>query len=376
MEVPADVGFPTDTELEDDAAGQTVEQIARYYEELEEADLQPLWTQNQQLMGLEPRPSAVPWLWRRKVLWEMGERAAELITITRGGDRRVLALANPGLGGRPFATPTLWGAIQYLNAHESAPGHRHTPGAIRFVLEGEGTWTTVNGDALDMHVGDLILTPPWTWHDHTNASDQPMVWFDGLDLPLTAYLDAIFFEQYPVEELQPVDGHNVSERLYGGRGTVPRDGDGASRALSSPLLVYRYRDVDAALSALLEERDGPGVSLSYVNPITGGPVMPTLACEMLRLTPTGRTARVREVGSSIHVVLRGAGRTVIDEQRFDWEAGDMFAVPSWCVVDHEAAEESDLFVLSDAPVMRSLGLRRTETLDGHQQPTSTFGVVT
>lgn len=370
MEVPANVRFPTRTELDDAADDSLVARVAELYEQLDARDLQPLWTQNEQLMGPQPTSNAIPWLWKKKTLWEMAERAAELITINRGGDRRVLSLANPGLGGAPFATPTLWGAIQYLNAHESAPGHRHTPGAIRFVMEGDGTWTTVDGDAIDMHTGDLVLTPPWHWHDHNNPTDARMVWFDGLDLPLAKYLDAIFFELYPVEELQPVRAHNISERIYGGRAAVPLVDPPDTPY--SPLLVYRYADTDRALAALLAERGGPLVSMQFVNPMTGGPVMPTLGCEMHRLVQGARTDGVRKVGSSIFVVFSGSGSTTIDQQRFEWEPGDMFAVPSWSVVDHEATQDSDLFVISDAPVMRALGLYREETLAGAQQVTSTF----
>lgn len=370
MRIDAEVRFPTDTELPDDTEPEVVKRIAEFYEDLDAVDLQPLWTQNTQLMGLEPTPSAVPFLWRKRTMWDLAERAGELITISRGGDRRVLSLANPGLGGAPFATPTLWGAIQYLNAHESAPGHRHTPGAIRFVIEGEGTWTTVDGDACDMHEGDLILTPPWSWHDHNNHSDRRMVWFDGLDLPFVKYLDAIFFELYPVEELQPVRGHNISERIYGGRSAVPAATD--HDRPHSPLLVYRWEDTDATLSALLEERGGPSVTLRYTNPLSGQAVMPTLGCEVHRLVPGERTPARRKVGSSVLVAFRGAGTTVIDGQRFDWEAGDMLAVPSWAVVDHEAHEPSDLFAITDEPVMRALGLFREDVVGGAQQVTSTF----
>jgi gentisate 1,2-dioxygenase len=369
--IDADVRFPTATELGGETDAELLKRIAELYEELDARDLQPLWTQNERLMGLEPRPEAIPYLWKKKVLWEMAERAGELITIRRGGDRRVLSLANPGLGGQPFATPTLWGAIQYLNPHESAPGHRHTPGAIRFVMEGAGTWTTVNGDACDMGEGDLILTPPWHWHDHSNDSDGRMVWFDGLDLPFVKMVNAIFFEQYPVEELQPVKGHNVSERVYGGRATVPLAEHGESTP-HSPLLVYRYSDTDSMLAALLEERGGPMVSLMYTNPLNGRSVMPTLDCEMHRVVAGGRTSARRKVGSSIFVVFRGTGATVIDGQRFAWEPGDMFAVPSWCVIDHEAEEDADLFAISDAPIMKALDLYREEELEGAQQVTDTF----
>jgi len=348
--------------------------LEAFYADVAAAELQPLWTQ-EGLMPPNPAvaPKAVPHLWRWSTLRPLAERAGELITIDRGGDRRVLSFANPGLGGAPFASPTLWGAVQYLNGGEHAPGHRHTPGAIRFVLEGDGVYTTVNGDACDMHPGDLVLTPSWNWHDHNSATDTPMIWFDGLDMPTVIALDAVFFEPYPIEELQPVEGeHNRSARAYGGAGLLP---DGPARAAGtahSPLLVYRRADTDRALTALLAASSLPMVSVEYVNPVTGKPALPTMGCHMARLVPGGRTVATRHVGSEIWVVHSGTGETVIGGTRFRWGPGDAFVVPSWVPVEHEAHEPADLFRVDDAPVMRALELYREQTLDAPQDVTAEF----
>ncbi|MGH9021719.1 MAG: cupin domain-containing protein [Acidimicrobiia bacterium] len=332
MRIDVDVRFPTETELSEHDSGEDVARIADLYQSLDDADLQPLWTQAARLIPLAPSPRAVPWMWSGKTLLRLAERAGE-----------------------------------------SAPGHRHTPGAIRFVTEGAGTWTTVNGDACDMAEGDLVLTPPWTWHDHTNGSDHPMLWFDGLDMPLVITLDATFFEPYVDEALQPVRGRNISTRLYGGGGAVPLDAGREVRSDPySPLLVYRRQDTDAALAALVEERPGPMVSMEFVSPLTGGSVMPTLGCEMHRLVPGRRSAPSRRTGSSIFVAYRGSGSTVMNGQRFDWQTGDLFAVPSWALVDHQAHEPSDLFSVSDRPVLRALGLHRQEQFTEAQPITSTF----
>ena len=353
---------------------QTSEQtrLDQFYADLDDYDLKPLWPIAMELMPLEPRPRAVPWLWRWKTLRELAGRAGELVTIERGGDRRVLSLANPGLGGLPYATPTLWGAVQYLNGGEHAGAHRHTPGAIRFVLEGEGVYTTVNGDACDMHPGDLILTPGWTWHDHNSSGDQPMIWFDGLDMPTVNALDAIFFENYEGGMLQPVQSRNRSERRFPGTGLLPAGAGARPGPGYSPLLAYRRADTDAALDALLESSGGPMVGLEFTDPTSGRPVLPTMACEMHRLLPGERTPPTRRVGSSVLVAYKGAGATVVNGTRFEWGSGDMLSVPSWAVVDHEASEPSDLFAISDAPVLRALGLYRELTLDTPQQVTATF----
>jgi gentisate 1,2-dioxygenase len=333
-------------------------------------DLQPLWKQAEKLMPKTPLPVTLPWLWRWSSILPLAERAGRLITIERGGDRRVLALANPGLNGMPFTTSTLWGAIQYLGPHESAPAHRHTPAALRFVIEGSGVWTTVDGDACDMEEGDLVLTPNWTWHDHNNPTDQPMAWFDGLDLPLVTTLEAVFFENHP-DLTQAVSGpHNASERLYGGRSTGPLGATQQER--HSPLLRYRYSDTDAALASMLDARGGPVVSLEFLNPTTGGAALPTIGSEMHRLVPGGRSRPERKTGSSVYVVFKGAGRSVIAGRQFDWSRGDVFVVPSWAPVEHEASEPADLFAVSDRPVLEALHLFRSEQLDAPQEITGVF----
>jgi gentisate 1,2-dioxygenase len=354
-------GAPADAELD------------AFYADLEAVHLHPLWRITRQLLTRSPRPRAVPWLWSGRTMRPLAERAVRLVPVERGGERRVLSLGNPGLGGLPYAAGTLWGALQCLGPGERAPAHRHTPGAIRFVLEGSGVFTTVDGDACDMHPGDLILTPAWTWHDHTSTGDSSMLWFDGLDLPTVEALDAVFFELYP-ELMQPQEGpHNRSE-VHGADG--PRYASGAvTDGLApspSPLLVYRWADTDAELTRLAEQEAGPMVSLEHVNPKTGASVLPTLSCGMHRLTGRGRTAPVRRTGNTVFVVYQGSGTSVVDGLRFDWEAGDMFVVPSWSVVEHAATAPADLFILGDAPVLRALGLYREQELDVPQHVSAVF----
>ena len=343
----------------------TPETLAAFYRTLQEHDLQPLWQIADQLLTQSPQPATKPWMWRWTLLLALAERAGKLIDIHEGGDRRVLSLANPGLGGQPFATSTLWGAVQYLNAGEHAPAHRHTPGAIRFILRGDGVYTTVNGDGCDMHPGDLVLTPSWSWHDHNSSADDPVVWFDGLDIPTVQALDAVFFENYPDERPQDVEQeHNRSERLYGGRGLLPLSAAAVTHR-HSPLLVYRRADIDAALTGLLEQCGGPMASMEFVDPTSGRPVMPTMGCEMHRLVAERRTRPFRKVGSSVVVVYSGAGSSVINGRLFDWNSGDILAIPSWAIVEHEATEPTDLFAITDTPVLKALGLYREEI---HQTP--------
>ncbi len=324
------------------------------YADVAEQDLQPLWLLDG-LMTREPELGGAH-VWRGKALRALMERSGELVTIDRGGDRRVLGLANPHLGGLPYATSTLWGAVQYLRPGEVAPAHRHSPGALRFVVEGSGVWTLVDGDAISMDAGDLVLTPPWTWHEHHNSGGSPMVWFDGLDLPLLRSLDAVFFEQGPdadVERLTPE--RSVSEGNFGvGAGLVPA---GASSSRNySPLYTYRRKETDDALTALVADARGAPAALRFVDPTTGRDVMATMRCEMHRIPARRSSEPSRVVGSSIIVCYEGSGEANVGTETFSLEPGDILAVPSWKSWSFSAESDTDLFRVSDAPVLEALGL--------------------
>jgi len=327
-----------------------------FYGDVSEADLQPLWLLEP--MAAEPPTLGDPHVWRWKDLRSLAERGGDLVPIDRGGDRRVLALTNPSLGGRPYATSTLWGAVQYLRPGEIAPAHRHTPGALRFVLEGSGVWTRVEGDAVAMGPGDLVLTPSWTWHEHHNSGDGPMIWFDGLDLPLLEAIDAVFFERGEDADVpRDVPARSGSEVEFAGApGLVPVEQRPPTR--HSPLLAYRWEDTDRALEDLSRARGGAAVALRFSDPTNGADVMPTMRCEMHRVPAGVRTEPVQVVGSSVFVVFRGACSASIGAVRFELTAGDMVAVPSFAPFSFEASESTDLFRVSDAPVIEALGLDR------------------
>lgn len=334
-------------------------------------DLRALWSMQATLMTNVPATATLPWLWKWDTIYPLAKRAGELVSIERGGDRRVLALVNPGLGGLPYSSTTLWGAIQYLGAGESAPAHRHSPAAIRFVMVGSGVYTTVDGDACDMEPGDLILTPSWAWHDHNSTGADAMVWFDGLDLPMVAMLESVFFEHHP-DSAQPIDGRNASAAAFGVAGVRARGSAAGHGNDHSPLLRYRWPDTTRALDAA--RADGSlEACVEFVDPTTGGAALPTLTCEMLRLYPgSGRTTRRRSTGSSIYVAFQGSGETVVEGQLFRWQAGDIFVTPSWSVVEHSALEQADLFVLSDRCVLEAMHLYREETIETPQEITNTF----
>jgi len=342
-------------------------ELAHLYEDFSRANLMPLWTIRENLMPAHPEPMALPHLWRWEELFPLAERSGELVPVGRGGERRAIGLANPGLGGRPYATPTLWAAIQYLAPGESAPEHRHSQSAFRFVVEGEGVWTVVDSDPVAMRRGDLLLTPGWSFHGHQNVKGEPMAWLDGLDIPFVAQMDQGFFEYGPdvLSELStPFSSRN--ERLWCSPGVSPVSGIGTRPA--SPLMAYRWERTDAALSAQLQlEQEGyPGVAspghaaVRFTNPTTGGDALPTMRLEMHRLRAGVSTGKARSSASSVWQVFSGEGEVLLGANRLQLGRGDVIAVPSWCEVSFLARSDLDLFVFSDAPVFEKLSLLEQE----------------
>ena len=332
-------------------------------EELFAAGLAPLWTQGPDLMPPEPRPRAVPHMWRWASIWPLVQRVGAEITVGEAAQRRAIALANPGLGGRPYATPTLWAAVQYLAPGETAPSHRHTQGAFRFILAGEGAATSVNGDVVAMRPGDVVLTPGWAWHEHRSLSSAPTMWLDGLDIPLVHYLDAGFQEQGGTRSTHPWEGGpSRSERLWGRPGLFPRVPDELDIAR---LLVYRWAETEAALASILElQQDGlpahlhPGhAALRFQKPFDGGDPLPTMRLEMHRLLAGTTVALPRRTGSSVWQVFRGRGSVRLgDQQHEDCVFGDLLTVPSWVSMTLHADDDLDVFAYSDAPVYEALHL--------------------
>lgn len=208
------------------------------YRGFQQEQLVPLWTEIGDLMPAHPRSRAVAWLWRWERLRELAAQAGQLVEVGRGGERRAIALANPSLGGRPFASPTLWAAIQFLMPGEDAPEHRHTQHAFRFVVEGQGVWTVVGGDPVPMNRGDFLPQAGWNWHAHHNATDEPMAWIDGLDIPFQYTNESQFFEfgrdEIPAEE-RTTAPRSRSERMWAHPGLRPVSV--GSTGLGTPLLA-------------------------------------------------------------------------------------------------------------------------------------------
>lgn len=346
-------------------------ELEALYRGFEHELLVPLWTEIGDLMPLHPKSKAAPHLWRWERLKALAAQAGRIVPVGRGGERRAIALANPSLGGKPYATPTLWAAIQYLMPGEDAPEHRHTQHAFRFVVEGEGVWTVVNGDPVRMSRGDFLPQAGWNWHAHHNAATQPMAWIDGLDIPFSYYTESQFFEVgreriSAAEKTTPE--RSRSERLWGHPGLRPVSQPEATPA--TPLLAYRWVDTDRALTEQLAlEAEGHAATLSaghaavrYTNPTSGRDVLPTMRTEMHRLRAGAQTLMRREVGSSVFQVFDGAGTVTVGERTWHVERGDLFVVPSWVPFAAQASGTAslDLFRFGDAPIFEALHAQRVQ----------------
>lgn len=359
--------------------------LEELYRGFEQELLVPLWTEIGDLMPAHPRSRAVPHLWRWENLLRLAAQAGDIVPVGRGGERRAIALANPALGGRPFATPTLWAAIQYLMPGEDAPEHRHTQHAFRFVVEGSGVWTvvggigdTANGDAVPMRRGDFLPQAGWNWHAHHNATAEPMAWIDGLDIPFQYVVESQFF-QFGRTELSGAERitpqRSRSERLWGHPGLRPLSV--GEVAPGSPLLAYKWEHTDAALNdQLLLEKEGYGgtvepghAAVRFSNPHDGTDVLPTIRAEFHRVARGAETAPVRETGSSVYQVFDGSGTVTVGDKTWSVTRGDLFVVPSWQPFSAKSEAGStdsdsgalDLFRFSDAPVFQALRLDRQET---------------
>jgi gentisate 1,2-dioxygenase len=347
------------------------EELQTYYDTTDRIRLTPGWVQR----GGEAPPEIQPFLWRWAEVEPLVLKSGELVTPDRDVERRTMRLATPGL--ERGTTHTLTTALQLLLPGECAPAHRHTPTAIRWILKGNGAYTTVEGDKCYMEPGDLILTPSWTWHDHANEGTEPMIWLDGLDVPLVRYLRANFYEAFP-EDQQPIVGVGESERRYAS-GTLRPAWEETPRVPYSPLWHYKWDRTYEALTSLAQVDSSPfdDVAMEYSDPATGGPVLRTMACWIQLVRPGIRTRAHRHTSSAVYQVFRGRGYSVINGQRFDWNEGDFFVVPSWAWHEHanESSDEVILFSIQDIPVMKDLSLYREEPYEenaGHQPITSTF----
>lgn len=341
-----------------------------YYRRIEGSSLSALWEVLHDLVPDEPKIVARPHVWHYDDVRPYVMEAGEIITAAEAV-RRVIILENPGLKGRHAITPTLYAGLQLILPGEIAPSHRHTQSALRFIIEGDGAYTAVDGEKTTMREGDFVITPSWTWHDHGNESDRPMVWMDGLDVPLLALLNTTFHEAYP-EECQPLSRPEGDSPARYGMGLLPVGYERS--APTSPVFNYPYARTREALETMRRADEWDpchGLKLQYVNPVDGGWAMPTMATFM-QLLPKGiTTTPYRSTDGMVYSPVEGHGRTIVGDAVLEWGPRDVFVVPGWCRHQHETSEDAVLFSFSDRPVQQKLGLWREQR--GNEPPTGVTG---
>jgi len=334
-----------------------------FYTAIEPERMSALWSVMGEIITPAPKSPCVPYLWHYELVRKRLMEAGDLITA-KEAERRVLVLENPGLRGQSKVTTSLYAGVQLVMPGEVAPAHRHTQSALRFVLEAQGGHTTVAGERTEMAVGDFVITPNWEWHDHGNEADEPIFWLDGLDIPLVQFFDASFAEGFGEDE-QPV-GRPLGDSLarYGAN-MLPMGYE--KKTPTSPIFNYPYERSREALEQMRRSEEWDpchGLKMRYINPVDGGWAMPTIgAC--LQLLPQGiSTGKYRCTDASVFVPVEGSGRTIIDGESFSWGPRDIFVIPSWREVVHEADDDAILFSFSDRPVQEKLGLWRERRGNG------------
>lgn len=327
--------------------------LAQFTEELHQRRMGGQWEYDvllEQCLDGPPRPNGEPGLWSWDTVHPLLLESLDVVEDS-GTARRALSLAGCGL----FAN-----GYQIIGPGEVAWAHRHSPNAIRFVLEGHpDAYTVVEGEKCPMNAFDLILTPSYSWHDHHNESPGNTIWFDVIDVPLVMALGAIHYEKLG-EAVQDIERTGFD----GGVDRVRAVSPASTRPPASR--VYRWAEVEERLAALAAaDVDNPhdSIALEYIDPRTGGPVLSTMGCWVQMLRPGQATRLHRQMSSSIFVVVRGHGTTVVGDMELKWGPKDAFFVPNWMWHHHENGSASDdavLFSVNNRPLLDALGLYREE----------------
>ncbi|MFQ5872931.1 MAG: cupin domain-containing protein [Dehalococcoidia bacterium] len=337
--------------------------LKEFDEELSKLHIRGQWKHDDLLVKAigGPRPKGRPHIWRWNMVYPKLAEACNVLPESFTA-RRSLMFENPGLPGTG-TTHTLLMGVQIIRPGEIAWAHRHTMAAIRFVIKGnDKVYTAVDGELCPMEDYDLILTPQWTWHDHHNPTGDTAIWLDALDVPFILGLNVPFYETYPgdrVQVLKEDEGQYLQLRSAPVRPTWE-----AAKKENFPTR-YRWKDTEVQLRTLAMTPGSPydGVSVEYVNPVTGGPTLPTLSCWMQMLRPREQTKKHRHTSSAMYFVVRGEGTTTVGETALEWGKHDFFVVPNWAWHEHinrSPTEEAILFSVNDIPILEAFGLYREE----------------
>jgi gentisate 1,2-dioxygenase len=330
-----------------------------YYQRIAKHSMTPLWKVMESVVTKEPITHCVPVIWHFDDIKRLVMEAGGLITAEEA-NRRVLILENPALPGQSKATNTLFAGVQMILPGEVAPAHRHVSSAIRFVLDGEGAYTAVEGEKAFMSPGDFVITANWAPHDHGNTSKQPMLWLDVLDFPQVNFFEASFAEQFETAT-QPTSRANGDSLAFYGSGVLP-DGR-VARPNSSPVINYTYARTRPIVERMMRAGDidkRHGARVRYANPVNGGPVLPTMGASLAMFPAGFRGESYRSTDGTVFVCAEGKGTTTVDGKELDWGPWDVFVVPPWKHYAHHVEKQSVLFSISDRPSQEALGIWRED----------------
>jgi gentisate 1,2-dioxygenase len=331
-----------------------------YYERISKFDMAPLWKVMKSVVTKEPVTRCAPVIWHYDDVKSLVMESGALISAEEA-QRRVLILENPAMPGESRATNTLFAGIQMILPGEVAPVHRHVSSAIRFVLDGEGAYTAVEGEKAFMSPGDFVITANWAPHDHGNPSDRPMLWLDVLDFPAVNFYEASFADYFEGNQMQNTTRQDGDSLTFYGSGVLP---DGAPATLNrSPVINYTYARTRPILDRLHKSGEvdpRQGVRVRYANPINGGPVLPTMGAWLSLLPKEFKGRDYRSTDGTIFVCVEGEGATKVGDQVLEWGPNDIFVTPPWKHYSHRAAKDSVLFSISDRPAQEALGIWREE----------------
>jgi len=313
--------------------------LEELYGKLDRVGMGPGWNKPTPSLWPAPRKTLVPAHWQYELARGALDAAGRLIN-TALAERRNLILVNPAEGNTYGTVRTLVAAYQMIMPGEWARAHRHTPNALRLILDAQpGTYTEVDGVNIAMAPGDVLLTPNWSTHGHGNQSKACAYWLDFLDVPLVQLLEPMFFEAAE-------DDSNGADD----------SGPAPAEAATDQPFVFSLQDTLRRLGEAKPEPGGPfGTQIEL-----GHPALATTALYMMRLAPGVRTAPYRTTANNIFAVVQGEGVSTVDGERFEWRRGDVIAAPAWRPHSHEATGDAMLFRVTDEPVMQRFGWWREE----------------
>ncbi|KAF5964850.1 putative gentisate 1,2-dioxygenase oxidoreductase [Fusarium bulbicola] len=338
---PSAVTAPNgDQPLSDVTPAKSLNTSEELVEALKATNTAPLWAQMTRLNPPAPNPQTVPYVWSYDKIKPYLFKAGQLIT-EKQAERRVLMLGNPAREA-PYTTDTLYAGLQLVQPKETAPAHRHTAFACRFIIEGTGGFTAVHGKRVPMKPRDVIVTPTWNWHDHgkkgadeEGGDDQPVIWLDGLDLPSFIHFPVHFVEhhtdaRYPAEDFEESD------------------------------IVYPWSKMQPRLDASPDE----WVSEPYLKP-SGAEIGRIIGASAERLNPGAKSPEIQETSSAVYHVIEGSGSTQVGDKVLEWKQGDTFCIPTWHKYQHHADNSSKayLYRFDDKPMLRALGFYRVAGVD-------------